>query len=177
MLFIFAASVWLGVFLNKDGIYEPIHQFVFFRIDHAFVALSFMIIGFGLIIGKSLYKYKLNLERNKQIAREVCLSIGRYRPYSRLKYRVILRHYFKDAMKRGLDLTDDEVTKIRKAMEDYKVEGDLRREVALNIKRLTEIGCYRGIRHRRGLPVRGQRTKTNARTRKGPRKLVSKSKK
>ena len=75
------------------------------------------------------------------------------------------------------DLTDEEVSKIRKAMEDYKVEGDLRREVALNIKRLTEIGCYRGIRHRRGLPVRGQRTKTNARTRKGPRKLVSKSKK
>ena len=75
------------------------------------------------------------------------------------------------------DLTDDDVNKIRKAMEPYKVEGDLRREVALNIKRLTEIGCYRGIRHRRGLPVRGQRTKTNARTRKGPRKLVSKSKK
>ena len=75
------------------------------------------------------------------------------------------------------DLTDDEVANIRKAMDGYKVEGDLRREVALNIKRLTEIGCYRGIRHRRGLPVRGQRTKTNARTRKGPRKLVSKSKK
>ena len=75
------------------------------------------------------------------------------------------------------DLTDDEVSNIRKAMEGYKVEGDLRREVALNIKRLTEIGCYRGRRHRRGLPVRGQRTKTNARTRKGPRTLVSKSKK
>ena len=75
------------------------------------------------------------------------------------------------------DLTDDQVQAIRNAMEDYKVEGDLRREVALNIKRLTEIGCFRGIRHRRGLPVRGQRTKTNARTRKGPRKLVSKSKK
>ena len=75
------------------------------------------------------------------------------------------------------DLTDDDVNKIRKAMEPYKVEGDLRREVALNIKRLTEIGCYRGIRHRRGLPVRGQRTKTNARTRKGPRKVVSRSKK
>ena len=75
------------------------------------------------------------------------------------------------------DLTDDEVNNIRKAMENYKVEGDLRREVALNIKRLTEIGCYRGVRHRRGLPVRGQRTKTNARTRKGTRKLVSKSKK
>ena len=75
------------------------------------------------------------------------------------------------------DLTDDQVNDIRKALEGYKVEGDLRREVALNIKRLTEIGCFRGIRHRRKLPVRGQRTKTNARTRKGPRKLVSKSKK
>ena len=71
------------------------------------------------------------------------------------------------------DLTDDEVSKIRKAMDGYKVEGDLRREVALNIKRLTEIGCYRGLRHRRGLPVRGQRTKTNARTRKGPRKTIA----
>ena len=76
------------------------------------------------------------------------------------------------------DLTDEQVNSIRKVMDEgYKVEGDFRREVALNIKRLTEIGCYRGIRHRRGLPVRGQRTKTNARTRKGPRKLVSKSKK
>lgn len=82
-----------------------------------------------------------------------------------------------DPNTRVKDLTDDQVQDIRKAMEGYKVEGDLRREVALNIKRLTEIGCYRGIRHRRGLPVRGQRTKTNARTRKGPRKLVSKSKK
>jgi len=75
------------------------------------------------------------------------------------------------------DLTDDQEQAIRSAMDGYLVEGDLRREVALNIKRLTEIGCYRGLRHRRGLPVRGQRTKTNARTRKGPRKLVSKSKK
>ena len=76
------------------------------------------------------------------------------------------------------DLTDEQVNSIRKIIDEkYKIEGDLRREVALNIKRLTEIGCYRGLRHRRGLPVRGQRTKTNARTRKGPRKLVSKSKK
>ena len=76
------------------------------------------------------------------------------------------------------DLTDEEVARIRDVIDgEYTVEGDLRREVALNIKRLTEIGCYRGTRHRRGLPVRGQRTKTNARTRKGPRKLVSKSKK
>ena len=72
------------------------------------------------------------------------------------------------------DLTDDQVQDIRKAMEGYKVEGDLRREVALNIKRLTEIGCFRGTRHKKGLPVRGQRTKTNPRTRKGPRKVVSK---
>ncbi len=75
------------------------------------------------------------------------------------------------------DLTDEEVNSIRKIIDgSYKVEGDLRREIALNIKRLTEIGCYRGLRHRRSLPVRGQRTKTNARTRKGPRKLVSRSK-
>ena len=76
------------------------------------------------------------------------------------------------------DLTDDQVNAIRKVLDEdeYKLEGDLRREVALNINRLTEIGCYRGLRHRKGLPVRGQRTKTNARTRKGPRKLVSKSK-
>ena len=76
------------------------------------------------------------------------------------------------------DLTDDDLAKIRKVIdEDFMVEGDLRRKVALDIKRLTEIGCYRGLRHRKGLPVRGQRTKTNARTRKGPRKVVSKSKK
>ena len=74
------------------------------------------------------------------------------------------------------DLTADQEQAIRKAMADYTVEGDLRREVALNIKQLVEMGCYRGTRHRKGLPVRGQRTKTNARTRKGPRKLVSKSK-
>ena len=75
------------------------------------------------------------------------------------------------------DLTDDQVQAIRNAMEDYKVEGDLRREVALNIKRLTEIGCFRGIRHRRGLPVRGQRTNRNARTRKGRGKVVANKKK
>ena len=75
------------------------------------------------------------------------------------------------------DLTDDQVQAIRNAMEDYKVEGDLRREVALNIKRLTEIGCFRGTRHKRGLPVRGQRTKTNARTKRGKRKTVGAFKK
>lgn len=71
------------------------------------------------------------------------------------------------------DLTEDEITKLRDVIEkDLKVEGDLRRDVALNIKRLAEIGCYRGRRHRQGLPVRGQRTKTNARTRKGPSRTV-----
>ena len=69
------------------------------------------------------------------------------------------------------DLTDEEVRRIRETIEqNVKVEGDLRREVSMNIKRLMDLGCYRGFRHRRGLPVRGQRTKTNARTRKGPRK-------
>ena len=76
------------------------------------------------------------------------------------------------------DLTEDEVIKIREIIDkNYKVEGDLRRETALNIKRLMEIGCYRGLRHRKNLPVRGQRTKANARTRKGPRKLVANKKK
>ena len=71
------------------------------------------------------------------------------------------------------DLTDDEISKLREIIDkEYKVEGDLRRETSLNIKRLIEIGCYRGRRHRQGLPVRGQRTKTNARTRKGPKKTV-----
>jgi len=77
------------------------------------------------------------------------------------------------------DLTDDEVKRITAAIENdhLLVEGDLRREVAMNIKRLQEIGCYRGIRHRKGLPVRGQKTKTNARTRKGPKKTVANKKK
>ncbi|MBR6444197.1 MAG: 30S ribosomal protein S13 [Firmicutes bacterium] len=76
------------------------------------------------------------------------------------------------------DLTEEEAGKIRKIIDsDYMVEGDLRRDVSLNIKRLMEIGCYRGIRHRRGLPVRGQKTKTNARTRKGPKKTVGRGKK
>jgi len=83
-----------------------------------------------------------------------------------------------DPNKRVPDLTEDEVVRLREEIErNYKVEGDLRREVAMNIKRLIDIGCYRGIRHRRGLPVRGQRTKTNARTRKGPRRTVAGKKK
>ncbi|HCO18107.1 MAG TPA: 30S ribosomal protein S13 [Tissierellales bacterium] len=74
------------------------------------------------------------------------------------------------------DLTESEVSNLRAIIDTYHVEGDLRRDIALNIKRLKEINCYRGLRHKRGLPVRGQRTKTNARTRKGPRRIVSKKK-
>ena len=81
-----------------------------------------------------------------------------------------------DGTIRVKDLTDDQLAAIRSEIAKYKVEGDLRREVALNIKRLTEINCYRGLRHRKGLPVRGQRTKTNARTRKGPRKTIANKK-
>ena len=76
------------------------------------------------------------------------------------------------------DLTDEQEAALREVIDkNYTIEGDLRRNVALNIKRLTEIGCYRGVRHRRGLPVRGQRTKTNARTRKGPKKTIANKKK
>ena len=76
------------------------------------------------------------------------------------------------------DLTEDQEAALRDVIDkNYTIEGDLRREVALNIKRLTEIGCYRGMRHRRGLPVHGQRTKTNARTRKGPKKTIANKKK
>ncbi|MCI5703926.1 MAG: 30S ribosomal protein S13 [Oscillospiraceae bacterium] len=76
------------------------------------------------------------------------------------------------------DLTEDEEAKLREVIaHSYTVEGDLRRDLAMDIKRLTEIGCYRGVRHRRGLPVRGQRTKTNARTRKGPKRTVANKKK
>ena len=76
------------------------------------------------------------------------------------------------------DLTEDQEAKLRDAIEhNFSIEGDLRREVAMNIKRLNEIGCYRGLRHRRGLPVHGQRTKTNARTRKGPKKTIANKKK
>ena len=101
------------------------------------------------------YIYGIGLSRSQEILKKAGIN-----PDTRVK-----------------DLTDEQVQAIRNAIDGYTLEGDLRREVALNIKRLTEIGCYRGLRHRRGLPVRGQRTKTNARTRKGPRKLVSKSKK
>lgn len=76
--------------------------------------------------------------------------------------------------KKVKDLTDSEIEALRQGVAIYKVEGDLRREVSMSIKRIMDLGCYRGVRHRRGLPLRGQRTRTNARTRKGPRKLVRK---
>lgn len=83
-----------------------------------------------------------------------------------------------DGNTRVKDLTDEDISKLRETLEnEYKVEGDLRREVALNIKRLIEIGCYRGRRHRMGLPVRGQNTKNNARTRKGPKRTIANKKK
>lgn len=82
-----------------------------------------------------------------------------------------------DVNKRVSDWTDDEIASIRGAIQEFKVEGQLRSEVQMNIKRLMDIGCYRGIRHRRGLPVRGQRTRTNSRTRKGRRKTVAGKKK
>ncbi len=83
-----------------------------------------------------------------------------------------------DPAKKAGDLTDEEIGKLRRAIESgYQVEGDLRAQVGMNIKRLVDIGSYRGFRHRKGLPVRGQRTKTNARTRKGPRKTMANKKK
>ena len=89
-------------------------------------------------------------------AREICAAVG-VSPSAKIK-----------------DLTDIELEKIRGELGKYQLEGDLRREVSMNIKRLMDLGCFRGIRHRRGLPLRGQRTKTNARTRKGPRKPIRK---
>ncbi|MBN1531935.1 MAG: 30S ribosomal protein S13 [Spirochaetes bacterium] len=91
--------------------------------------------------------------------------------------RIVLDQARVDPDKRVKDLADEEISNIRKAIEKFKVEGDLRTEVAMNIKRLMDIGCYRGIRHRRGLPVRGQNTKNNAKTRKGNKRQPIGSKK
>lgn len=112
----------------------------------------------------------IDLPRQKRI--EVALTyiygIGHARS------RMIMESTGVDPDRRTADLTDEDINKIRREIEDkYKVEGTLRTEVSMNIKRLMDIGCYRGIRHRRGLPVRGQRTKTNARTHKGTRRSVA----
>ena len=114
------------------------------------------------------------------LPREKRVEIGLTYIYGigRAKSNEILAKTGVNADTRVRDLTDDEISKLREVIDkEYKVEGDLRREVALNIKRLIEIGCYRGRRHRMGLPERGQRTKTNARTRKGPSKTVAGKKK
>ena len=116
----------------------------------------------------------IDLPREKRI--EVALTyiygIGPARAAKVLEVTAI------DPNTRVKDLTEDQEAKLREVIEnDYTIEGDLRRETAMNIKRLSEIGCYRGLRHRRGLPVHGQRTKTNARTRKGPKKTIANKKK
>ena len=136
---------------------------------------------------KHLHQMKL-MEVNKHMARiagvdlprEKRVEIGLTYIYGigRTSSNRILAEAKVDPDTRVKDLTDEEVAKIKDVIDASQlVEGDLRRETALNIKRLQEIGCYRGIRHRKGLPVRGQKTKTNARTRKGPKKTVANKKK
>ncbi len=116
----------------------------------------------------------IDLPRNKRIEIALTYIFGVGRSTS----QQILSQAGVDFNTRSDNLTEEEVSKIRKVIDsEFKVEGDLRREVTMNIKRLMDLGCYRGLRHRRGLPVRGQKTKTNARTRKGPRKTVAGKKK
>ncbi len=112
----------------------------------------------------------VNLPLNKHIGIALTYIFGLGRPTAKQiceKAKVHLETKTKD-------LSEDQIEKLRKLVAEFKVEGDLRREKALAIKRLVDLGCYRGLRHRRGLPVRGQRTRTNARTRKGPRKAIKK---
>jgi len=116
----------------------------------------------------------VDLPKNKrlEIALTYIYGIGR------TSARKILNKAGIDGNKRTEEMTDEDITAIRTVIDsECKVEGDLRREVSMNIKRLMDLGCYRGLRHRRGLPVRGQRTSTNARTRKGPRRAAVKKKK
>jgi small subunit ribosomal protein S13 len=116
----------------------------------------------------------IDLPRNKRIEIALTYIFGIGRSTS----QDILTKAGIDFNTRSDDLTEEEVGRIRKIIDsDYEVEGDLRRDVSMNVKRLMDLGCYRGLRHRRGLPVRGQKTKTNARTRKGPRKTVAGKKK
>lgn len=116
----------------------------------------------------------IDLPRNKRIEVALTYIYG----IGRSSSQGILAKAGVDPGTRSDDLTEAEIGKIREILDrDFRVEGDLRREVSMNIKRLMDLGCYRGLRHRRGLPVRGQQTKTNARTRKGPRKTVAGKKK
>ena len=115
----------------------------------------------------------VDIPRDKRVVISLTYIFGIGKPTA----HKILKELGIDEDRRVKDLTEEELTAIRREVAALKVEGDLRREVAMNIKRLMEIGCYRGIRHRRGLPVRGQNTKCNARTRKGPSKTVANKKK
>jgi small subunit ribosomal protein S13 len=116
----------------------------------------------------------VDLPRDKRVEIALTYIFGIGLPTSQM----ILAHSAVDPGTRVRDLTEEEVSRLREVIErEYTVEGDLRRLVASNIKRLMDIGCYRGLRHRRGLPCRGQRTKTNARTRKGPRRAIAGKKK
>ena len=109
----------------------------------------------------------INIPLNKRAEIGLTYIYGVGRPTA----NEILRNTHIEPDRKVRDLTEDEVARLREAIDDLTVEGDLRRERSQNIKRLMEIGCYRGLRHRRGLPVRGQNTKTNARTRKGPKRM------
>lgn len=116
----------------------------------------------------------IDLPKNKRIEVALTYIYG----IGRSSSQKILAEAGVDMSTRSDDLTEAEVAKLREIIDrDFEVEGDLRRETAMNIKRLMDLGCYRGLRHRRGLPCRGQKTKTNARTRKGPRKTVAGKKK
>lgn len=115
----------------------------------------------------------VDIPNDKQVGTSLTYVYG----IGRTTAKEILAKCDVDESIRVKNLTEEQLTKIRQEVSNYKVEGDLRRETALNIKRLMEIGSYRGLRHRKGLPVRGQRTKTNARTRKGPVKTVANKKK
>ncbi len=116
----------------------------------------------------------VNIPTNKRVG----ISLTYIHGIGRTKADEIIQKCGIEAATRVNQLSDDEVTRIREVIDrDYMVEGDLRREVAMNIKRLMDLGCYRGLRHRKGLPVRGQRTHTNARTRKGPSKPIAGKKK
>ena len=116
----------------------------------------------------------VNIPTNKRIG----ISLTYIHGIGRTKADEIVQKCGIEATTRVNQLSDDEVTRIREVIDrDYTVEGDLRREVAMNIKRLVDLGCYRGLRHRKGLPVRGQRTHTNARTRKGPARPIAGKKK
>jgi small subunit ribosomal protein S13 len=111
---------------------------------------------------------------NIPVNKHVCIALTSIHGVGRTRARNVCAEAGIDPSTKVKDLSEPEVARLRDAIARFPVEGDLRREVAMNIKRLMDLGCYRGIRHRRGLPARGQRTRTNARTRKGPRRPIRK---